>query len=146
VKGFGCRPVVTYLRALRAGVRKPPRKEPAGRLAGRAETAIAAGDDVVAADEVGLGGDALRSRQRDQARTRFTVDADDVRRPPANGRKAEAPLLAVETRHCEGCDADLRPAHGRAFAARPAGCARIADLLGMTEPKNLVALFEGDPP
>ena len=30
VKGFGCRPVVTYLRALRAGVRKPPRKEPAG--------------------------------------------------------------------------------------------------------------------
>jgi hypothetical protein len=30
VKGFGCRPVVTYLRALMAGVRKPPRKEPAG--------------------------------------------------------------------------------------------------------------------
>ena len=30
MKGFGCRPVVTYLRALRAGVRKPPRKEPAG--------------------------------------------------------------------------------------------------------------------
>jgi hypothetical protein len=27
-----------------------------------------------------------------------------------NGRKAEAPLLAVETRHCEGCDADFRPA------------------------------------
>jgi hypothetical protein len=26
-------------------------------------------------------------------------------------------------------------AHGRAFAALPAGCARIADLLGMTEPK-----------
>ena len=62
--------------------------------------------------------------------------ADDVGRPPANGRKAEAPLLAVETRHCEGCDADFRPArpparaatlisgppaHGRAFAARPAG-------------------------
>jgi hypothetical protein len=30
VKGFGCRPVVTYPRALRVGVRKPPRKEPAG--------------------------------------------------------------------------------------------------------------------
>src|SRR5437763_5875744 len=30
VKGFGCRPMVTYPRALRAGVRKPPRKEPAG--------------------------------------------------------------------------------------------------------------------
>jgi hypothetical protein len=30
VKGFGWRPVVTYLRALRVGVRKPPRKEPAG--------------------------------------------------------------------------------------------------------------------
>jgi hypothetical protein len=29
VKGFGCRPVVTYPRALRAGVRKPPGKEPA---------------------------------------------------------------------------------------------------------------------
>src|SRR6266566_505077 len=31
VKGFGCRPMVTYPGALRAGVRKPPRKEPAGR-------------------------------------------------------------------------------------------------------------------
>ena len=30
VKGFGCRPVVTYAAVLRAGVRKPPRKEPAG--------------------------------------------------------------------------------------------------------------------
>src|SRR6202030_2671113 len=30
VKGFGCRPVVTYPRVMRAGVRKPPRKEPAG--------------------------------------------------------------------------------------------------------------------
>ena len=34
VKGFGCRPVVTYRRVLRAGVRKPLRKEPAGRLVG----------------------------------------------------------------------------------------------------------------
>jgi hypothetical protein len=33
-KGFGYRPEVTYLRALRAGVRKPPRKEPAGRRVG----------------------------------------------------------------------------------------------------------------
>jgi hypothetical protein len=30
VKGFGCRPVVRYPSVLRAGVRKPPRKEPAG--------------------------------------------------------------------------------------------------------------------
>jgi hypothetical protein len=30
VKGFGCRPVVTCPRVLRAGVGKPPRKEPAG--------------------------------------------------------------------------------------------------------------------
>jgi hypothetical protein len=37
VKGFGCRPVVTYPRALRAGVRKPPRKEPAG---GRVAVAV----------------------------------------------------------------------------------------------------------
>jgi hypothetical protein len=34
VKGFGCRPVLTNPGVLRAGVRKPPRKEPAG--AGRA--------------------------------------------------------------------------------------------------------------
>jgi len=34
VKGFGCRPVVTYPRALRAGVRKTPRKEPAGGRVG----------------------------------------------------------------------------------------------------------------
>ena len=30
MKGFGCRPVATYPRVMRAGVRKPPRKEPAG--------------------------------------------------------------------------------------------------------------------
>ena len=36
--------------------------------------------------------------------------ADEVARPPANGRKAEAPLTAVETRRCEACDADFRPA------------------------------------
>jgi hypothetical protein len=30
-KGFGCRPVVAYAPVVRAGVRKPPRKEPAGR-------------------------------------------------------------------------------------------------------------------
>jgi hypothetical protein len=34
VKGFGCRPVVTYPAVLRAGVRKPPRKEPAEGWAG----------------------------------------------------------------------------------------------------------------
>jgi hypothetical protein len=31
VKGFGCRPSWLFARALRAGVRKPSRKEPAGR-------------------------------------------------------------------------------------------------------------------
>jgi len=35
VKDFGCRPIVTYRRAQRAGVRKPPRKEPAGGRVGR---------------------------------------------------------------------------------------------------------------
>jgi hypothetical protein len=30
VQGFGCRPVVTYPAVQRAGVRKPPRQEPAG--------------------------------------------------------------------------------------------------------------------
>ena len=55
VKGFGCRPVVTYPRVLRAGVRKPPGKEPAvggagdGRLwrfnggAARASDALSGG-------------------------------------------------------------------------------------------------------
>jgi hypothetical protein len=32
VKGFGCRPVADLSGALRAGVRKPPRKEPAGAV------------------------------------------------------------------------------------------------------------------
>src|SRR5262245_54117846 len=36
VKGFGCRPVVTYPAVLRAGVGKPPRKEPAGAGGGSA--------------------------------------------------------------------------------------------------------------
>jgi hypothetical protein len=51
--------------------------------------------------------------------------ADDVARPPANGRKAEAPLPAVETRHCEACDADFRrPARACRKAAdpRPLSC------------------------
>ena len=42
-----------------------------------------------------------------------------------NGRKAEAPLPAVETRHCEACDADfLRPARACRKAAdpRPLSC------------------------
>jgi DNA-binding NtrC family response regulator len=34
--------------------------------------------------------------------------ADDVEKPPANGRKAEAPLPAVETRHCEACADEVR--------------------------------------
>jgi hypothetical protein len=40
--------------------------------------------------------------------------ADDVARPPANGRKAEAPLPAVETRHCEACDPISGDRHARA--------------------------------
>jgi hypothetical protein len=54
--------------------------------------------------------------------------ADDAERPPVNGRKAEAPLPAVDARHCEACDADFPPARSWSrFAAPPAGCARIAD-------------------
>jgi len=64
--------------------------------------------------------------------------ADEAERLPANGHKAEAPQPAVETRHCEACDADFRPpAHGRAFAhgsaegkcagsgSRPRGYSRV---------------------
>jgi hypothetical protein len=40
VKGFGCRPVVTYPRALGPAFRKPPRKE----LAGAAWAIVAYGD------------------------------------------------------------------------------------------------------
>src|SRR3984893_16620662 len=50
---------------------------------------------------------------------------DDAERPPANGRKAEAPLPAVETRQCEACDADFRrPARACRKAAdpRPLSC------------------------
>jgi hypothetical protein len=35
---------------------------------------------------------------------------DDVESLPAKGRRAAAPPPAVETRHCDGCDADFRPA------------------------------------
>ena len=36
------------------------------------------------------------------------------------------PPPAIETRRCDGCDADFRPAaHGLAFAALPAGCGLI---------------------
>ena len=38
VEGFKCRPVVTYPRALRAGIRKPPRKE--GTRGGRGAVAV----------------------------------------------------------------------------------------------------------
>jgi len=59
--------------------------------------------------------------------------ADDVESLPANGRKTEAPPPAVETCRCDGCDADFRPpAHGRAFAALPAGCGLLAPLASET--------------
>ena len=35
--------------------------------------------------------------------------ADDVDSLPANGRKTAPPPPAVETRRCDGCDADFRP-------------------------------------
>ena len=46
VKGFGWRPVVSYPPVLRAGVRKPPRKEPAG--AGRTASGLWGFDGAVA--------------------------------------------------------------------------------------------------
>src|SRR5271163_2516273 len=36
------------------------------------------------------------------------------------------------------------PAHGRAFAALPAGCGLIADLRGIPEPKNWPPFYDGD--
>ena len=73
--------------------------------------------------------------------------ADEVARPPANGRKAEAPLPAVETRHCEACDADFRPARSWSRFCGPACRLRAyRRLAGHNRAQNLVALFEGDPP
>jgi hypothetical protein len=46
VKGYGCRPFVSYPPVLRAGVRKPPRKEPAG--AGRTASGLWGFDGAVA--------------------------------------------------------------------------------------------------
>src|SRR5260370_22870543 len=47
-------------------------------------------------------------------------DADLQRgRTKVAGRKAEAPLLAVETRHCDGCDADFRPRPPMVALLRP---------------------------
>jgi hypothetical protein len=75
--------------------------------------------------------------------------ADNVERLPASGRKAEAPLPAVETRHCEACDADFRPARSWSRFCGPAcrlrAYRRLA-LAGHNRAQNLVAFFEGDPP
>src|ERR1044071_7800985 len=54
VKGFGCRPVVTYPPVVRAGVRKPPRKEPAGRW--RAACRLWGFDSAAVSARAGLGG------------------------------------------------------------------------------------------
>ena len=51
-------------------------------------------------------------------------------RPPASGPAC----------NCEDCDADFRPARPWSRFCGPACRARIADLLGMTELPNLVAL------
>jgi hypothetical protein len=69
-----------------------------------------------------------------------------VGRPPANGRKAEAPLLAVETRHCEGCDADFAAGqaeddHAYVLAdasAAPSGCTTICGLTASSQ-KSITA-------
>ena len=37
--------------------------------------------------------------------------ADDVVTPPADRREREAPTSALETRRCDGCDSNFRPAH-----------------------------------
>ena len=54
VKGFGCRPVVTYQPVVGAGVRKPPRKEPAGRW--RAVCRLWGFDRTATSARAGLGG------------------------------------------------------------------------------------------
>jgi hypothetical protein len=80
VKGFGCRPVVTYPRALRAGVRKPPRKEPAGgrvggcRLWGFYGTAAWVGDALAGVVGVGSTIAVPRSSSRQHSTERFWPD------------------------------------------------------------------------
>jgi hypothetical protein len=63
--------------------------------------------------------------------------ADDVESLPAiganrrHGRRPSRRAAATDATPISG-----PPAHGRAFAALPAGCGLIADLLGIPEPEN----------
>ena len=72
--------------------------------------------------------------------------ADDVESLPANGRKA-APAPAVETRRCDGCDADFRPARPWSRFCCPACRLRAhRRLAGDTRAQKLPATFESDLP
>jgi hypothetical protein len=72
--------------------------------------------------------------------------ADEVERPPANGHKAEAPQPAVETRHCEACDADFRPARPWSRFSGPACRLRAYRRLAGQQSPKFGRSFEGDPP
>jgi hypothetical protein len=71
--------------------------------------------------------------------------ADDVESLAANGRKAP-PAPAVETRHCDGCYADFRPARPWSRFCCPA-CRLQAHrrLAGDTRAQKLAAIYESDP-
>ena len=72
---------------------------------------------------------------------------DDMESLPANGRKAEAEPPAVETRRCDGCDADFRPARPWSRFCCPACRLRAhRRLAGDTGAQKLSATFESDLP
>ena len=72
--------------------------------------------------------------------------ADDMESLPANRRKAELPPPAIETRRCDGCDADFRP--GRPWSRFCCPACRLwahRRLAGVTGAQELATIFKSDP-
>ena len=72
--------------------------------------------------------------------------ADDMESLAANRRKAEAPPPAIETRRCDGCDADFRP--GRPWSRFCCPACRLwahRRLAGVTGAQELATIFKSDP-
>jgi hypothetical protein len=78
-------------------------------------------------------------------RSRVWPIADDMESLAANGRKAQ-PAPAVETRHCDGCDADFRPARPWSRFCCPACRLRAhRRLAGDTRAQKWAAIYKSDP-
>jgi hypothetical protein len=71
---------------------------------------------------------------------------DDVESLPANGRKAEAPPPAVETRRCDGCDADFRPARPWSRFCRLRAHGTLRSTFPKSSPEPVDNFVENSPP